>query len=105
MSDTAFRPATRGNKPLDRSFLKRATHVVLVTLATGAITLSLVAESSAQRFGGRGFGMMNRPMIGGGMKMNALGNRRPGAVKMNAMGDRRPGRTRVTGDRTRYPGG
>jgi subtilisin family serine protease len=108
MSDTAFRPVTRGSKPLGKSFLKRATRVALVTLATGAITLSLVAESLAQRtFGGRGFGMMNRPMgmnrpFGGSI---ALGSRHPGGMKMNAIGPRRPGGIRVTGDRTRFPGG
>jgi len=66
-----------------KSPVRRVAHVALVTLSVGALTLSSVADSFAQRGG-----------FGGGRSFGGDGMRSPG------MGSRMPGN-----DGPRYPGG
>jgi subtilisin family serine protease len=90
MSDTASGRATRRSTILQNppSVPWPIVRVALVTLATGAITLGLIAESFAQRMNGGGFGGpgMGRPI--GGINSTGIGNRFPGG-----------------GHGPRYPGG
>jgi subtilisin family serine protease len=97
-----------------RSALGRTTHLMLVALATLAITFSLVADSLAQMMG-RGFSMgggrmgVNRPIMNRPMTMNRpmMGSRNVG-TRGSRLGDRgtRVGdRGKRVGDyRPRHPG-
>ena len=96
MSDTAFRPATRGSTPPRKSFSSARPMLRWSRSRPARSRSACVAESLAQRgFGGRGFGMMNRPM--GGDEDECLG-----VPSRGRSGGPFAGRG---GDRTRFPGG
>jgi subtilisin family serine protease len=99
-----------------RSALRRITHLMLVALATLAVTFSMVADSYAQMMGrgfsfgggrmGMGRPMMNRPMMVKRPPMMmkrppVIGNRNIGKRGTN-LGDYRPRHPGET--RPRYPG-